>query len=230
MTSSPWISLRVKRLEAERANVLRRLADKREQFAALETNKFKTKVEQRLEDNILEAKAKEALSPQNKKVNRFAEMDGETPEVFQKKIDDYHKQQKVKEEQSSLDSFRRLLQSQLPQRLPHKGAQASIDAATRDRLKRRTEDLYEPISKERNKELLEQLESGTKRMDSKLDDRTTNQVFGEYVEKYREFMAELAERSAARAAQARTSEEVERLLGAALSKLMILNSRCALFR
>lgn len=184
-------------------------------------------MEQRLEDNILEAKAKETMSPPAKKMNRFAELDGESPEKYQKKIDEYHKQQKLKEEQISQESLRKHLQAQLEQRLPVKGGLGSIEAASKDRLKRRTEDLYEPISKERNKELLDLLDSGIKRMDSKLDDRTPNQIFGEYVDQYKAFMADLADRSAARAAQARTSEEVERLLGAALSNLVPLRSRCS---
>lgn len=185
---------------------------------ALDSGQPKTRMEQKIEDTLLEARVKQTLEQDTKKLNRFAAMDGDTAETFQVKIDEYHKQQKAAEDKSAMDNFRRMVQTQLPQRLGAKIAPGSIAEATRDRLKRRTQDLYEPISKERNKELLEMLDSGMKRMDSQLDDRSTNQVFAEYIEKYKVFMADLAQRSAARSQHARTAEEIDRLLGAALSK------------
>lgn len=116
------------------------------------------------------------------KINRFER--NETDLVtYQKKIEELRKNEKDKQEKKEYEEFRRQLFSSAGSRqIP--GFKSSAEKKFYHRLV----DQFEPISKERNKELLEKLDEGIKKVDSRTDEKPFKELFGVYVDKYKDFM------------------------------------------
>lgn len=151
--------------------------------------------------NRTRREAEESAAPRK---NRFDLESQADPQAYQKKIEELRAEEKQKQQGAAYAEFRELFVTQQASRrvLP-----AHLAARPADKARRVFADLYEPISKERNKELLEKLALGIREFDSRADEAPFNERFAQYVQGYRGFMRRMLEYDANRLYQCRLSDE-----------------------
>lgn len=121
------------------------------------------------------------------KINRF-ELEEEKDLVsYQKKIQELQKAEKEKRVQSEFEAFRRSLkETSKPRAAPHRKT-----AMGQEMFYRRLLDQYEPISKDRAKEMLNKIDIGIKGIDAKVDEKPFDDNFIDYCEAYKDFMNDI---------------------------------------
>lgn len=136
--------------------------------------------------------------------NRFDEESQADPQAYQKKIEELRAEEKHKQQQLDYAEFRELFVTQQASRrvLP-----AHLAPRPGEKQMRHLADYYEPITKERNKQLLEKLAVGIKRFDRQVEETPFNERFAQYVQSYRGFMRNMLEYDGNRRYQFRLSEE-----------------------
>lgn len=139
----------------------------------------------------------------------------ENSEEYQKRLEEMKREEKLKQEQSHYNAFRDEMQQKWAARTGDPGQYS----AAQSRLLAGLNGAFEPISKERNRELLAELDEGIKKMDGKVDDKAFGQVFSEYVVRYQQFVHDMNEYQNGRIHQAQLMENIHFMIGAANSML-----------
>ena len=105
--------------------------------------------------------------------------------AYQKKIEELRQNEKDKQSKQQYEEFRKeLFKSAGSRRRPETNKGRTAEQKFHQRLL----DAFEPISKERNKDLLMRIDEGIKKVDSKTDEKPFKELFGEYVDRYKTFM------------------------------------------
>lgn len=137
------------------------------------------------------------------KINRFEREETDLV-AYQKKIQELQQVEREKQLNSDFNSFRKQLNlTALSRRLPQDRKKEAEEKFYRKLL-----DQYEPISKERAKDLLHQMDDGIKAVDAKTDEKPFGELFAEYGEKYRDFMADLLKYHQERLSQGMALQEI----------------------
>lgn len=173
--------------------------------------------EQELKLNLKhpQEKPQESLIPT--KINRFERNETDLL-AYQKKIGELKKAEKEKQSKHEYEEFRKQMFISAGLRKPE-----NLKHSAEQKFHQRLMDQFEPISKERNRDLLEKLEEGIKRVDSRTDEKPFNELFGEYVEKYKYFMQGIATYHENRLVQGKSLEEIQKMANIACqSKLYSL--------
>ncbi len=155
------------------------------------------------EDRLTRLRQEPEDAPAPRK-NRFDEESQADPQAYARKIEELRAEEKKKQQLTAYSDFRELFVTQQPSRrvLP-----AHLLQRPGEKERRTFADLYEPISKERNRELLEKLGLGIREFDSRVEETPFNERFARYVQDYRGFMRSLLEYDSNRLYQCRLSDE-----------------------
>lgn len=120
------------------------------------------------------------------KINRFEREETDLV-AYQKKIQELQQIEKDKQHNTDFNSFRKQLNLTAASRKPPLDRKREAE----DKFYRKLLDQYEPISKERAKDLLQKIDEGIKAVDSKTDEKPFDELFVQYSEKYRDFMGDI---------------------------------------
>lgn len=141
------------------------------------------------------------------KINRFEKHETDIVS-YQKKISELKNKEKDKRVQEEYEAFRRSINTTaLPRALPQKNR-----ATAEDKFYRRLLDQYEPISRERAKDMLDQIEVGMKNVNSKIDEKPFDQNFAEYCDSYKGFMNDLLRYHECRMQQGHALQEIHTMV------------------
>ena len=152
--------------------------------------------------------------------NRFDEEAQENPELYQQKIEQLKKVESEKAAQTEYETFREFIVPTWESRKPLYTNKDRENA--QEKYERRLKDSFEPISKERNRQLLEKLSEKMKDYDSQVEDQTFEQRFGDYVDRYKLFMGDMYDYGENRAYQCELLEETDHLVKCTKSNLVSL--------
>lgn len=120
------------------------------------------------------------------RINRFERNETDLA-TYQKKIQELQDAEKGKRVQEEYEAFRRSMNTTAMSRTRPKTQRISAE----EKFYRRLLDQYEPISKERAKDMLEKIDEGIKRVDAKVDEKPFVEQFADYSESYKQFMDDL---------------------------------------
>lgn len=138
--------------------------------------------EQEIKFSIKHPQEAEKEAPIPTKINRFERQETDLV-AYQKRIEELRKTEKEKQSRQDYEEFRRqMFVSAGSRRLP------TMHNSAQQKFHQRLLDLFEPISKERNRDLLEKIDEGIKKVDSRTDEKPFNELFAEYADKYKHFM------------------------------------------
>ena len=116
------------------------------------------------------------------RINRFERQETDLA-AYQKKIEELRHNEKDKQKRHDYEEFRKqLFISAGSRQIP------KIKTSPEQKFYQRLLDQFEPISKERNRDLLQKIEEGIKRVDPRTDEKPFKDLFGEYVDQYKNFM------------------------------------------
>ena len=125
---------------------------------------------------------KEELSQLPNRINRFERQETDLV-TYQKKIEELRQNEKDKQNRIEYEEFRKdMLKSAGSRRPPQPKNTAE------QKFHQKLLDQFEPISKERNRDLLQRIDEGIRKVDARTDEKPFNELFGDYIQKYRSFM------------------------------------------
>lgn len=117
------------------------------------------------------------------RINRFERDQSNDLAAYQKKIEEFRQNERDKQMRHDYEEFRKDLFKSAGSRKPPQTKQSA-----EKKFHQRLLDQFEPISKERNRDLLQRIDEGIRKVDAKTDEKPFEELFNEYIQKYRSFM------------------------------------------
>ena len=175
---------------------------------------FKAQMEDQAHKDELRRQMEKEKEAESNRVNRFnISSSPETPQAYQKRIEELRKTEEKMKQQMDYKEFKKLFLPPLEARLAKKSINSN------EKYFQRMRDLYEPISKERNMELLDLIDAGVKATDNKVDETKFNETFSKYIARYNEFIHDMLEYQTVRQRQCEIGAEISQLSSIAMGRL-----------
>lgn len=146
------------------------------------------------------------VEEEKKRINMFEEeMAAADRGAYFKKLEEIKQQEREKKDLEDFQTFKQAFVAQATLRT------VPPEQLSNDKFYKRIKEYYMPISKERNRALLEELDQGLKDVDPKVENQPFEELFAGYWDKYYNFTSNMLDYHQQRLYQAKLLTEIEAL-------------------